>query len=552
MAIEISSFDELDPAKVESMIATMSQLMAEKHPEVELTRGVFHDLVLYFNGLLNAAVRENIDRVLQSNSLLKITQNPAIADDAVVDGVLSNYNITRGTGTPAVGSATVVLGLPVITNISAATQFSAATTDVKFIPTRDFTLLPPGINPTSDNERPTVVVGDGTYAATITVAATAVGASGNIRRSEELIPNGGLNNVVSVYATSDFIGGQEPPTNEEYLQKLSAGLAAKTIGGRASYAAMILNQPEFVNTAAVSVLGFGDKEQQRDQHGIIPMSGGGKVDIYAQTNPYAQAREHLMQATYVGRGPTGTIWQLIFGRDEAPGFYEVIKIVPPKDVTSSGYGVVQDLRNANLTELDFVPDILFTKESAYTRYQTAVIRFEDTDTLPTTAAPLTPGVSKKMYAVTTVSMPLIKELQDFISSRENRPRGTDVLVKAAVPCFTKISFTVRKLASAADPDIAAIQQAVADTVASVGFSGQLHASLISSAAHKYLSAGQALGPIDMFGRIRTATGGTTYLRNSTVLQIPDDPDNLVTGRTTAFLTSPADVSVSVVVAGFLN
>ena len=90
MALEIASFDELDPAKVESMIATMSQLMAEKHPEVELTRGVFHDLVLYFNGLLNAAVRENIDRVLQSSSLLKITENPALADDAVVDNVLSN------------------------------------------------------------------------------------------------------------------------------------------------------------------------------------------------------------------------------------------------------------------------------------------------------------------------------------------------------------------------------------------------------------------------------------------------------------------------------
>jgi hypothetical protein len=43
-----------------------------------------------------------------------------------------------------------------------------------------------------------------------------------------------------------------------------------------------------------------------------------------------------------------------------------------------------------------------------------------------------------------------------------------------------------------------------------------------------------------------------YLRNSAVLQIPDDPDNLVTGRTTAFLTSADDVSVSVVVAGFLN
>ncbi|NBT75268.1 MAG: hypothetical protein EBT15_04725 [Betaproteobacteria bacterium] len=62
------------------MVATLSQLMAERHPEVELTRGVFHDLVLYFDGLLNAAIQENIDRVQQSNSLLKITENPSLAD----------------------------------------------------------------------------------------------------------------------------------------------------------------------------------------------------------------------------------------------------------------------------------------------------------------------------------------------------------------------------------------------------------------------------------------------------------------------------------------
>lgn len=550
MALEITSFDELDPARVESMIATMSQLMAEKHPEVELTRGVFHDLVLYFNGLLNAAVRENIERVLQSNSLLKITENPALADAGVVDNVLSNFNVTRTNGAIAVGAATVVFGLPVRTAINTTTRFAVGTSDAIFIPTAAFVVLPPGAVATAENERVMTDVGDGTYAATITLTATDVGVAGNIRRGEELIPNAGLNNVVTVYAAADFVGGKEPEANEDYLRRLKTGLAAKTIGGRESYIATILNQPEFANAPALSVLGFGDQEQQRDQHGIVPMSGGGKVDIYAQTNAYAQDREHLLTATYVGPGATGTIWQLVFGRDVSPGFYEVVRIAQPKDTTSTGYGVTQDIRNADLTGLDFVPDILYAKESVYTRYQTAVIRFEDTNTLPISS--LVPGTSKKLYSVTTRAMPFIQELQDFISARDNRPRGADVLVKAAVPCFTKISFDVRKLASAADPDIAAIRQAVADTVAAVGFSGQLHASLISSAAHRYLSAGQALGPIDMFGRIRRPNGSNLYVRNNTVLQIPYEPDNLVTGRTTAFLTSPDDVAVTVTTAGFLN
>lgn len=550
MALEITSFDELDPAKVESMIATLSQLMTEKHPEVELTRGVFHDLVLYFNGLLNAAIKENIDRVLQSNSLLKITENPALADAAVVDNVLSNFNISRTAGAAATGAATVVFGLPVRTTITPTVSFAVSTTTNTFTPTSTFVILPPGSTATEENERVMTDVGDGTYAATITLSADSTGVAGNIKRGEDLVPSAGLNNVVTVYSSADFVGGKEPETNEAYLQRLKTGLAAKTIGGRDSYVAAILNQPALANTLALSVLGFGDQEQQRDQHGIVPMSGGGKVDIYAQTNAYAQDREHLLTATYVGPGATGTIWQLILGRDVSPGFYEIARIAPPKDLTSTGYAVVQDTRNADLTSLDFVPDILYTKESAYTRYQTAVIRFEDTNVLPVST--LVPGTSKKLYAVTTRTMPFIQEIQDFVSARGNRPRGADVLVKAAVPCFTKISFEVRKLAADADPDIAAIKQAVVDTVSAVGFSGQLHASLISSAAHKYLGSGQALGPIDMFGRIRRPNGSNLYIRSSAVLQIPNEPDNGVTGRTAAFLTGPDDVAVTVTTAGFLN
>lgn len=547
MALEITSFDELDPARVEAMIATMAQLMAEKHPEVELTRGVFHDLVLYFNGLLNAAVRENIDRVLQSNSLLKITENPALADAAVVDSVLSNFNVTRNEGAPATGAATVIFGLPVQTTILPITQFSVDSTETTFTPTAAFTVLPPGAVATSENERVMTDVGDGTYAATITVRATSVGLAGNVRRGAELLPNGGLNNVVTIYAAADFIGGKEAEANEDYLGKLRNGLAAKTLGGRDSYVASILSRPEFANTAAISVLGFGDQEQQRDQHGIVPMSGGGKVDIYVQTNTYAQDYDHLLTATYVGPGPTGTIWQLTIGRDVSPGFYEIGRIANPNDAGSTGYGVTQDTRNADLTDVDFVPDILYAKEGVYTRYQTAVIRFEDTDTLPISS--LVPGVSKKLYSVTTRALPFIYDIQNFVGSREHRPRGADVLVKAAVPCFTKISFEVRKPVSGATPDVTEIAQAVAGAVGRIGFSGELPASTLSSAAHQYLPAGYSLGPIDMFGRIRKPDGTTMYVRDNTILRLPNDPDSLVTSKTTAFLTSPADVTISVVTVG---
>lgn len=549
MSLQITSLTQLDAAKVESMIATMSQLMAERHPEVELTRGVFHDLVLYFDGVLNAAIQENIDRVLRSNSLLQITQDPTLADSAVVDQVLSNFNITRDAGTPAVGSVTIILNLPILTTVSAGVLFTAETTGAVFEPTAEFTLLPPNVVAAAPNDRTMIAVGDGTYAATIVVQAREPGTAGNITRGTKLLPNGVLNNTSAAYATADFINGRDALSTEEYLTKLSSGLAAKTIGGRQNYVAAILNRAEFANTASVSVVGCGDPEQQRDQHSLFPVSGGGKVDIYAQTNGYAQEIEHALSATYIGPGTTGTLWQIIIPRDTAAGFYEVTRIAAPTSKNVTGYGITRDTRNIDLSNLSFVPDILYVAEGVYTRYQTAAIQFEDTDTLP---AGLIVNKTKKIYSVRTIGMPLIAELQDFLSSRDVRARGSDVLVKAPVPCFTKIAFNIRKEAADATPDIVSIQRAVSDAISKIGFSGQLHASVISTAAHKYLSGRQALSSVDMFGRIRRPDGTTTYLRDNTLLVIPADYARGVSGRTTAFLTRPEDVAVSVVTAGFVS
>ena len=549
MAIEIASLSELDTAKVEQMIAKLSQYMQERHPEVELTRGVFHDLVLYFNGMLNAAIQENIDRVRQSQSLYAITQNPALAETAIVDQVLSNYNLTRDNGTPAVGVLTLLFNLPATTRLTAAAVFTA--NEIQFATTQLFTALPPGSQPTNVGDRVMIDVGDGTYAINITVQALTVGVAGNIRRGTPVTANVVANNALAAYATADFVGGRDPLTNEEYIKKLPEALAAKTIGGRASYTATIKAQPAFQNIKHLSVLGCGDAEQQRDQHSLFPVSGGGKVDIYAQTSSYAQEQDHLLQATFISTSANGTLWQVTLGKNLAAGFYEVRRVSKPDDRTSSGYAIVTDVRGIDTSDSLFVPDMRYLHETAYTRYQTAVIRFEDTDAL---VAGLVPNVTKAYYSVRTVGMPVIADLQDFLTTRDNRPRGTDILVKAAVPCFTKIAFQIRTETndSFTAAEITAIKQSVVTAVSTVGFSGQLHASIIDSAVHKYLSGRQAVSKIDMFGRIRRPDGLTVYVRDPATLTIPNDPARLITGRTTAFLVGADDVSVSVVAAGFLN
>jgi hypothetical protein len=101
-----------------------------------------------------------------------------------------------------------------------------------------------------------------------------------------------------------------------------------------------------------------------------------------------------------------------------------------------------------------------------------------------------------------------------------------------------------------DETIASIKAAVVDAVANVGFSGQLHSSVITNAAHKFLTGRQAISSIDMFGRIRRPDGTAAYVRDNTLITIPNDPTRLVTGRTTAFLVGLNDVAVSYTAAGY--
>jgi hypothetical protein len=552
MSLEINSFSELDSAKVSAMVGTMTQLMQERHPEVELTRGVFHDLVLYFNSLLNAAVRENIDRVLQSNSLLQINQNPALADNALVDQVLSNYNVTRDTGFAATGLATFILNTPLQTRIQNTGNFLA--NEFAYRLTSNFVILPPESAVTVETDRVMREVGDGTYAVTLPVTATAIGAGGNIKKGTTIIGTFIPDNVLRIYAANDFVGGKEPSNNSDYLKKLANGLAAKAIGGRKSYEALIKSQVPFASLLHTSVLGCGDPEQQRDQHGLFPISGGGKVDIYVQSTPQAQEIEHIVPATFLGNTTNGTLWQCVLPKDASPGFYDVTKILPANvdaTQTTGGYKIIEDIRDVNILNEMYVPDIQYTHEGVYSSYQTAVIRFEDTDKL---SAGLIAGSSAEMYSVTLRSMPLVADVHDFMVSRENRPRGTDILVKAAVPCFTTVSITIHiDLSDYIDPaTLSTMKQAVVDAISAVGFSGQLHSSLISSAVHKFLSGRQAVSNVDMFGKIRRPDGTMAYLRDNTLLEIPFDPGRLVTGRTTVFLTGINDVEITPVTAGFTN
>jgi len=549
MGIKITSVDELDPELVEQAQAELTQLIQEKWPEVELQRGVIHDIVAYFAGGISGGINQTeINRLQRSSSLLEITRDPALADDELADRVFSNFRVARAPGTPAAGEVTVVVGADATIVVPADTAFDASGHQYRI--TSATTVRPVGGATTSPTDRILQPRGDGTFSFSVAAVATEPGAGGNIARNTKFTLSAVLPKLITAFASTDFAGGRDTETNEEVLRRLESGIAAKAWSNRANITALLREQPQFTRIPAVSIVGFGNPEMARDRHWIFPVSGGGRTDVYARTQGLPSSRMLPKEATFVAATADGGIWQFAVGRDDFPGFYEVEQVLLPADdpEATEGFEVVMDRRGFDLSIVpSLVPDVADAQEAAFSRFQTAVVRFLDT---VTPVAGLVPGETRAKYNVALAGMPLIAQLQDFCGGSDTRNIAGDVLVKAAVPCFLTLNFDIRKAPDAAMPDMDAIRDALAERVNFLGFPGQLHASLVAEIVHDLLPERAALGAIDMHGRILLPGGGTRFIRDAAVLRIPDDPGNLVTGNTTAFILHRDNIGISIVVEGF--
>ena len=317
--------------------------------------------------------------------------------------------------------------------------------------------------------------------------------------------------------------------------------------GRWNIEALLKAQPLFADTLHYSVVGYGSPEMRRDAHWIMPVHGGGRLDIYAKTAPVPAEVSLAKSAVLAAKGAGGSTWQFSLTKDDVPGFYEVSHVLRSTDAAdSAGFIPTFDQRGFDLSGADILPDVINTEEAAYSRYQTAVIRFKDTATDVTS---MEIG-DQANYVAVVKAMPLISELQDFCLDYRYRNMAADTLVKAAIPCFLSITCTIEIGAGTVAPDVATIKNAIAAAVNALDFPGQLHASLIAEVIHGYLKDRQAVGKIEMQGRIRQPDGRTVYVQNTAILELPDTPSAMVTGRTTALLCAVDDIGLAVVTKGF--
>jgi len=535
------SFDDIPESAITQAEEYLRQLLKEEFPSMDLTENrVIYENVIRPAAIVHAINRADIDTLKQSFSPLVIAENPDLADEDMTDAVFANYGITRFEGSKATGLVAIIISELATTAVPANSVFTA--NGLNFVVSQAYVGVTTADAVLGTGERLIEERTDGSYVFTVPVTAEETGSTYQMKRNSRFTVSPTIAGVIDITAAQDFEGGTSAETNAELVQRAQSGIAPKVFSGRAQIEALIRDEVDDIQ--AVSQVGFGDSEMLRDRHNIFELSTGGKADLYVRTAPVPDELKVTKSCSYLG----SNLWTATIGRNDAPGFYLISAVVQKGETAFDGSLEIQtEVRGYDLTpdQDEFVQTIENIQEAAYTRYQTAVITFEDPSTDPTTLI----GATAE-YDIYVLRMINIQAVHNLTVDRSKRPPTGDYLVKAPVPALTAVSMQVQRRTTTASFDISAMKQAVASRANSIGFNtGKLFMALLVDAAmglvEPYGSA--VVTPIEMHAYIYppdTVPTGRIELRDPNLLEIPDLPERGVSQRTTCFYLDEDDVSIA--------
>lgn len=538
--LEVTSIDQVDATAVSQIRSELQAFLSEQYPNVTFSRGVFSELVISAHATLYARNQQTLSQYLAARSLLQISRDPSLAADESVDHILSNYLITRNTGSQATGRVTIIVSQRTTVTIAAGLVFesggqqftsdsvySARAVSAQVIATGDRLLRP---------------LEDGNYAFDINVTSTAAGPATLLRQNATLIPVSQPANFVTAFAAEDFVGGLSYESNEALVARLQRGVAAKGASNRVTMKALIDQQSQFAEVTRLSIVGHADKEMTRDQHGF-PVSAGNTVDWYVRGREDLLSRTVRLIATHTEINSDGfSVWAAAIPPGTFSGFYKLAAVRSITAANRTGSFPVSTLAySLTAPTSEYRPDVLSNSEASFTTYEQLSLQFVDTDKPVTN---LTVGDVAE-YDFDLVGTPNIAELQSFLNKRDNRFFGGDVLVRAAVPCFVEVSILLEIPPGSEQPDEATIAAAVVREINQTDFTGRLYATRIHDVVGSLLPASARFAKATLFGQILSPDRSVIYLQSSDVLVVPEDRHKQVSSKTVQFFATLQDVNIEV-------
>lgn len=492
----------LTQTAIDNAKTTIKTLLANQYPTLDLRRGtVMNELLVNLAALGYATIAGDLATFKAQLHLQDWRADPNAVDPALVDATLGNFFITRKAGSYAKGLVAVLVNDNKRYLIPAGAVIT--TGDLEFTTTVTVD--------TSDPTQPLVQLGDGVYQVVLPVTASAVGSTQLLTAGTAMTTTVFGGNFIAASAYNDFYDGSASETNAELLARVPTVLGTRDLTSVQSITTRL--HDEFPELRQVTVLGYNDREVQRDVNNL-GVKVGGKIDVYVQT-----ALTPLQERYQV---TTDTNGDYTFDTAATVPILRIASVTRVNDpLTSLTYTVTSGVAPT-------APQLSNTTAGwyRYSSYETVTVHTG----LPTTA-----------LAITVDYYPGIQNLQAFVSSSDQRCKCSDTLIKTYLPCF--LDLAVDYYAPSTD---AAVEAAVIDDLLNyinLLPTTTLYISKLIDLIHNRSLTGLAL-PVTVTGTLYQPDGTLVTVTSDNVLTVPENLSLGVSNRTVKLIVTPSTIRLS--------
>lgn len=528
--------EEIDNAEL-----VVQQFMADYAPSLNLTKGTtLYDLLIRPRAL-HAAMRKELDDAREATqSLQGVIDNPALADDATVDAILSNKGIKRRFGSLASGTVKIVVSRDTAYVISADMQFTA--NNKVFNPTGNYRALTSPVA-IEDLQLYATDATNTQFYFLVPVVAVENGVASQITDLTGFTITPSVPNLIVASAFGNFVGGAEDETNEEFIAREPEAMAAKNMVSRVAIAGALKDQFSFVRD--VSVQGMNDLAMSRNSANLLSFKLGGYADIYLRTTQSVLTTVLNKTAVRQQINPDqSATYSIQIDTDDVPGFYFVSAINQAGTTNAvSSFIISSEIKDIDPQD-DVQTHLLPTlQDGVYSSYQKATAIFE-MEYDETKGTPEDQFLATLSMDVSIAYQPGIREVQDFVSDPNRGVVLADYLVKAGIPCF--VSMTSIRVTAIEGTSGEEIRKKVYEYINSIPFGGTVRVDEIVSIIKAFSGVQSVDLPIRLTGDIFAPDGTTRTIRSQSILEIPSVPEILVTPYTTLFFAELSDIPIAMV------
>lgn len=523
--IDDSRFTDAQVAAAEAIVA---EFVSSRHPSLDVTRGTtFYDMVVRPTAMIYLTARAQIQADQATRSIKGIQENPELASDAILEAILSNFQVKRRTGAAATGIIKVSVSRSTSYSVSTSQVFSTAS-GVRLRPASAIIATPTPSEP--NHVRLYAADSSNTqWYFLVPVVAEEIGLGSQLTGQVEVSPAQTIQNFVSAFTFGDFSGAFDDESSDELIERIPAALSAKNRVSRIAIKSEL--SEAFPQVRSVGIQGFGDLGLIRGGGNILGIKSGGYADIWVRTSVSVERREFRLLSSKIGTDPSGqNVYSVTIGASLFPGHYFASAVRPDDEQGPylGSYYISQQQKSVSpglgLNELT----------GTYTRHQSTEVIF--------LVDPAEGGPDEMAVIVEVMGLPSISEIQDFISDSESRPAGANYLVRAAIPCFVACSPITVRMGQEVNPGD--VQMAIYRHINEIKPGEPIRIDGIVMAARSVQGVTSVELPVRIMGRVFAPGGSIIDISSENALIVPQDPSVQLVPESVAFFASLDDIQIN--------